>query len=152
MPLVLLLLLLIVVPLIEIYILIEVGKVIGALSTVGLCVLTAVIGGLLLRQQGLETLRRARVNLERGAVPAVEMFEGLALAVGGVMLLTPGFATDVVGFACLIPFSRRLIVHAIMRRVHVRYGPVEGRAHRRPPRGQDAIEGEFERRDGDDVR
>ncbi|WP_290652647.1 FxsA family protein [Aquisalimonas sp.] len=148
----LLLLLLIVVPLVEIFILIEVGSVIGALSTIGLCVLTAVIGGLLLRQQGLDTLQRARVNLDRGAVPALELFEGLVLAVGGVMLLTPGFATDVVGFACLIPATRRGLVHAVMRRVHVHYGPVEGQAHRRPPAGQDAIEGEFQRRDSDDAK
>lgn len=145
-----LLLLLIIIPLVEIFILIEVGKVVGALSTIGLCVLTAVIGGVLLRQQGLETLRRARVNIDRGTVPAVEMFEGMALAVGGVMLLTPGFATDLIGFACLIPFTRRLVVHALMRRVHVQYGPIHGQANRRPPSGQDAIEGEFERRDRDD--
>ncbi|MFV8836629.1 FxsA family protein [Aquisalimonas sp.] len=144
-----LLLLLIIVPLVEIFILIEVGKVVGALSTIGLCVLTAVIGGLLLRQQGMETLRRARTNMDRGTVPAVEMFEGMALAVGGVMLLTPGFATDLIGFACLIPFTRRLVVHALMRRVHVQYGPIDGQARRRPPSGQDAIEGEFERRDQD---
>ncbi|SEP04187.1 FxsA family protein [Aquisalimonas asiatica] len=142
-----LLLLLIIVPLVEIFILIEVGKVVGALATIGLCVLTAVIGGLLLRQQGVETLRRARANLDRGTVPAVEMFEGMALAVGGVMLLTPGFATDVIGFACLIPFTRRMVVHALLRRVHVQYGPIDGQASRRPPSGQDAIEGEFERRD-----
>lgn len=145
-----LLLLLIIVPLVEIFILIEVGKVVGALSTIGLCVLTAVIGAALLRQQGVATLQRARVNLDRGTVPAVELFEGLALAVGGVMLLTPGFATDAIGFACLIPFTRRLVVHALMKRVHVQYGPVEGQASRRPPTGQDAIEGEFERRDHDD--
>lgn len=148
----LLLLLLIVVPLVEIFILIEIGQVIGALSTIGLCVLTAVIGGFLLRQQGLETLQRARVNLDHGAVPALELFEGLALAVGGVMLLTPGFATDVAGFACLIPVTRRALVHAVMRRVHVHYGPVEGQAQRRPPTGQDAIEGEFQRRDSDDAK
>lgn len=146
-----LLLLLIVVPLVELYILIEVGQVIGALATIGLCVLTAVIGGMLLRQQGFETLQRARANLDRGAVPAMEMFEGMALAIGGVMLLTPGFATDVIGFACLIPATRRLIVHAMLRRVHVQYGPVDGAASRqRSSSGRDAIEGEYQRRDRDD--
>ena len=145
-----LLLLLIVVPLVELFILIEVGQVIGALATIGLCVLTAVIGGALLRQQGLQTLQRARVNLDRGAVPAVEMLEGLALGAGGIMLLTPGFATDVIGFACLIPVTRRLIIHALMRRVHVRYGPVEGQPSRRSPDGREAIEGEYRRNDPPD--
>ncbi len=148
-PLLILLLLLIIVPLVEIYILIEVGQAIGALSTIGLCVLTAVIGGLLLRQQGVETLRRAQLNLDRGAVPAVEMFEGLALGLGGVLLLTPGFATDLIGFACLIPFTRRLLIHVLMRRVHVQYGPIEGQTRRPPPEGQDAIEGEYRRNDPD---
>lgn len=145
-----LLLLLIVVPLVEIFILIEVGQVIGALATIGLCILTAVVGGLLLRQQGIETLRRARMNLDRGEVPALEMFEGMALAVGGVMLLTPGFATDAIGFACLIPVTRQLIVRLLMRRVHVTYGPIQGEAQRRQPRDQDAIEGEYDRQDRKD--
>lgn len=147
-----LLLLLIVVPLVELFILIEVGQVIGALATIGLCVLTAVIGGALLRHQGLQTLQRARLNLDRGAVPAVEMFEGLALGVGGIMLLTPGFATDVIGFACLIPGTRRLMIHALMRRVHVQYGPVQGHASDRPAQGRDAIEGEYRRSDPPEQR
>lgn len=143
-------LLFLVVPLVEIYLLIEVGQVIGALPTVGLCVLTAVVGGALLRYQGFQTMMRAQQNLQRGQLPAIEMFEGVALAIGGALLLTPGFATDVVGFLCLIPWSRRAMIRAAMRRMQVTYGPPPGGPGTGPtagPRGRSTIEGEFERRD-----
>lgn len=136
------------IPLVEIYLLIQVGHVIGALPTIALCVLTAIIGGSLLRQQGFETLQRARSNLDRGQVPAMELFEGVALAVGGALLLTPGFATDAVGFACLIPFTRRYLIRAALKRVNVTYGPAGG-GGAAPPGRHDVIEGEFRRRDRD---
>jgi len=140
------------VPLVEIYLLIEVGQVIGALPTIGLCVLTAAIGGALLRQQGLDTLARARRNLDQGHVPALELFEAVALAVGGALLLTPGFATDVIGFACLLPPTRRLLVQLALRRVNVVYGPASGPGGRGGQHRDEAgrtIEGEYQRRDRD---
>lgn len=142
------LLLFLLVPLVEIYILIEVGQVIGALPTIGLCVLTAVIGAALLRVQGFQTLHRAQENLARGEIPAIEMFEGVALGFGGALLLTPGFATDTVGFLCLIPWTRRWLIRAALRRLDVYYGPPGG------PGGPSAgrrytIEGDFRRRDDD---
>ncbi|MCS4505953.1 hypothetical protein KBTX_00614 [wastewater metagenome] len=146
----LILLLFIGAPLMELYVLIEVGSAIGALPTIALCLLTAAAGTALLRQQGLETLTRARANMNRGSVPAIELFEGVALALGGVLLLTPGFITDVFGFACLIPWTRRFLIRWVLRHVHVSYGPPPGngpgggygqRGHR------DVIEGEFQRRD-----
>jgi len=133
------------VPLLELYVLMQVGEVIGALPTIGLCILTALLGAALLKHQGLQTLTRARANLDRGAVPALELFEALALALGGVLLMTPGLVTDVIGFACLIPYSRQWIVNGVLRRAHVRYGPVHGQQG--PPAANDAIEGEYERRD-----
>ncbi len=96
-----------VVPVLEMWLLITIGQMIGALPTIGLVLLTAVIGVQLLRFQGISTLLRAQERLSTGNVPALEMVEGLALAVGGALLLTPGFATDAFGFACLIPASRR---------------------------------------------
>lgn len=111
------------VPLIELYILIQVGTVIGALSTILLCVLTAVLGAGLIRIQGLQTMMRARRNLERGEAPALEMFEGVGLALAGVMLLTPGFATDLLGFALLVPPLRRWMVLATLKRMHVVQAP-----------------------------
>lgn len=150
MPLLILLAVLVVVPLAEIYILIKVGGQIGALSTIALCLLTAAIGAALLQRQGLQTMQRARDNLDRGRLPAMEMLEGVALAVGGVLLLTPGFVTDAIGFACLIPFTRRLLVLGLLRRVRVVHGPIQGQS--RPEQGSETdgrptIEGEFKRRD-----
>ena len=98
------------VPIIEMLILIEVGSLIGTLPTIGLVLLTAVIGLHLLRQQGLSTLLRANQKLAEGGIPAEEVLEGLLLAIGGALLLTPGFFTDSIGFACLLPFTRRAIV------------------------------------------
>ncbi|MGI9288872.1 MAG: FxsA family protein [Pseudomonadales bacterium] len=96
-----------IVPIAEMWILIEVGQWLGALPTIALVMLTAVIGISLLRWQGLSTLTRAQQRMQNGQMPAQEMIEGLALAIGGALLLTPGFMTDAFGFACLIPASRR---------------------------------------------
>jgi len=111
-------------PLTEIYILIQVGSAIGALSTVGLCVLTAALGTLLLREQGIQTLQRVQAKLDRGEMPAVDVIEGLILLVAGILLLTPGFVTDIAGFLCLIPAFRtgvagRLLIR-LMQRVRTR--------------------------------
>ncbi len=106
----------IVVPLVELYLIIEVGSVIGALWTVLLVVLTAVIGVTLLRIQGFNTLNRARQNMEAGTLPAMEMMEGMVLAIGGALLITPGFITDTLGFLCLIPVTRRAMIRYLMRR------------------------------------
>lgn len=97
----------IIVPIAEMWILLEVGERLGALPTILLVMLTAAIGIALLRRQGVSTLARAQQRMQDGQMPAQEMIEGIALAVGGALLLTPGFMTDALGFACLIPASRR---------------------------------------------
>ena len=97
------------VPLVEIYFLIQVGQEIGALSTVLLCILTAALGAILLRIQGMLTLLRAREKLRQGEIPADNLLEGLILLIAGVLLLTPGFVTDVIGFLCLVPSLRSLL-------------------------------------------
>lgn len=135
------------VPLAEIYLLIEVGQAIGALPTIGLCVLTAIIGGGLLRHQGLATLQRARDNLDQGKAPALELLEGAALVVGGALLMTPGFATDALGFACLLPPTRRAIVRSVLARAHVTYGPAgESTPGGSGGDGHYTIEGQYRRR------
>ena len=116
-PFAILLMLFIGVPLAEIYLLIKVGGWIGAGWTVFLVLATAVIGTALLRQQGLSTLFRARQTLDAGGVPALELLEGLMLAIGGALLLTPGFITDTFGLACLLPPSRLLMVRAVLARL-----------------------------------
>lgn len=109
-------LLFLVVPIIEMYVLIEVGGLIGPWPTIGLVALTAMIGVALLRQQGFSTLMRGRARLNAGELPAREMLEGLLLAVGGALLLTPGFITDSLGFLLLLPPTRWFVVRALLRR------------------------------------
>ena len=92
------------VPIVEMLVLIEVGQQIGALWTIALVLLTAFIGINLLRHQGLATLSRANWRIKSGELPAQEILEGILLAVGGALLLTPGFVTDTIGFLLLIPF------------------------------------------------
>lgn len=156
----LLFLLFLVMPIVEMYVLIRVGQWIGAWPTIGLVALTAVIGVSLLRQQGFSTLMRVRRKLDAGELPAQEMLEGIVLAVGGALLLTPGFVTDAFGFACLLPATRRGLVRAMLRRgvvqmagVHASggFGPESasgaGPEVRRTRDGHNVIEGEWERRD-----
>ena len=109
-----------VVPLVEIWLLIEVGSVIGAIWTVMLVVLTAMIGAALVRAQGLATLSRSQAQLRAGELPALEMFEGVALIVAGALLLTPGFFTDIVGFTLLMPPLRRRLIRTVMERRFIR--------------------------------
>jgi len=112
------LLLFITIPIVEMFILIEVGGLIGALPTIGLVVLTATLGVWLLRLEGIATLNNVRTKLENGAMPEVELLEGIMLLIGGALLLTPGFVTDAIGFTCLLPFLRRPIALAIITRIH----------------------------------
>lgn len=112
-------LLFIIVPIIEITLLIQVGALIGAWYTVGLVLLSAFIGVNMLRRQSLSTLSRAQQRLNTGELPGQEMAEGIVIAVGGALLVTPGFVTDVIGFSCLIPASRRAFVKAVSSRFQV---------------------------------
>jgi UPF0716 protein FxsA len=110
------LILFLVVPIAEIYLLIKVGSVIGAIPTILIILATAIIGAGLLRQQGLSTLSRFQNNLASGTLPAQEMIEGILLAVGGALLMTPGFVTDAMGFFCLIPVTRKSLANYIIKR------------------------------------
>lgn len=107
----------IIMPIAEMAVLIQVGSAIGVFNTIGFVLLTAVIGAWLLRQQGLATLLKANQRLNSGELPAKEVAEGLILAVGGVLLLTPGFITDTVGFLCLLPFSRHWLSALALKRM-----------------------------------
>ncbi|MDD9822809.1 MAG: FxsA family protein [Gammaproteobacteria bacterium] len=102
------------VPLAEIYLLISVGGAIGVGWTIALVVFTALAGAALVRAQGFATLARARAQLARGQPPALEMLEGLLLFAAGALLLTPGFFTDAVGFALLLPPLRRGLIGRVL--------------------------------------
>ena len=102
------------IPLIEIAILIEIGKVVGATYTIMLVIGTAALGAALLRQQGLSTIKKVQRNMNQGSLPAIELIEGLMLLVASALLLTPGFFTDIFGFLALIPTLRRRIVQTFL--------------------------------------
>jgi len=104
------------VPIIEIYLLIQVGEVIGAGWTIFAVVATAVIGAALLRHQGLATLYSAQDKMAHGELPATAMIEGVMLLLAGALLLTPGFFTDTIGFLVLIPVLRRKFAQFILGR------------------------------------
>ena len=114
-----LLLLFIVMPIIEMWLLITVGTQIGALATIGLVLFTAVLGAGLLRQQGFATLWRGQQKLQDGQLPATELAEGFILAVAGALLLTPGFFTDALGFAGLVPALRLWVAKRVISRMVV---------------------------------
>ena len=123
------LLLFMLIPIVETWILIEVGGWIGALPTIGLVVLTATIGLSLLKQQGLSTLMRARRKMDEGAIPASELVSGVMIAVGGALLLTPGFVTDALGFALLIQQTRQWLLFKLIDRYRDKI-VIEGEFHR----------------------
>ena len=153
-------------PILEIGVLIRVGGWLGLWPTLVIVILTAVLGTWMLRQQSTATLQVAQNRLQAGELPAQQIFEGLLLLVGGVLLVTPGFVTDAFGFVCLIPWSRRWLAGQIASRTKngtifmsgstmggsFRSGPsansrgnpfAAGPTSRQKPSTDDAIEGEY---------
>ncbi len=108
-----LILIFIVVPLIEILLLIEIGSRIGALNTIFIIVLTGILGASLMRHQGFTIIRNIQRDLSQGRMPTGELINGTLVLVGGIVLLTPGFFTDAVGFVLLLPATRALILKKI---------------------------------------
>lgn len=108
-----LILIFIVVPLIEILLLIEIGSRIGALNTIFIIVLTGILGASLMRHQGFTIIRNIQRDLSQGRMPTGELINGALVLVGGIVLLTPGFFTDAVGFVLLLPPTRALILKKI---------------------------------------
>ena len=120
-----LLILFLTVPLVEIAILIKIGKVIGAGYTIALVIGTAILGAALLRTQGISTLAKVQKNINRGQLPATELIEGLILLISGVFLLTPGFFTDMFGVLALVPILRQRLaqtffVNFIQNRINIK--------------------------------
>ncbi len=144
----LLFLLLLLLPVVEIYLLIQVGGVIGAIPTIALVVFTAVLGTLLLRHQGLAVLNRVQAMVQRGETPTVAMLEGLVILVSGLLLLLPGFFTDVLGLLGLVPPLRQALIVAVLRRGFPRppSGPASGPTPGRRS-GPATLEGQYTRED-----
>jgi UPF0716 protein FxsA len=105
----------IIVPILEMYMLIEIGRWVGALPTIGLVVLTGLVGVSLARAQGFAVLSRLRKNLDSGIAPTDELLSGVIILGGALLLLTPGLITDTIGFILLIPYSRSYLVTFLKR-------------------------------------
>jgi UPF0716 protein FxsA len=97
------------IPVVELYILIEVGKKIGSLTTIGIIILTGILGTYLIKSQGFMILRKIQNDLNEGIMPGDNLIQGAIILLGGVLLLTPGFITDITGFILLIPAGRKIV-------------------------------------------
>ncbi|SEI73087.1 UPF0716 protein FxsA [Azotobacter beijerinckii] len=143
-------------PLLELAVMIKVGSAIGVLPTLLLIVLGVLVGGLVLRVAGVATAWRARERLARGELPEQEMLEGLLIAIGGGLLLLPGFVSDLLAVPCLLPFTRRLLLARLRRRAEEQalrqrafFDDLAARSEQSRPDASrpNVIEGEYERRD-----
>ncbi|MCG6976140.1 MAG: FxsA family protein [Acidiferrobacterales bacterium] len=129
------------VPIVEIWLLIQIGSVIGVGWTILVVIGTAIAGAWLVRSQGLAILKRIQQETALGRVPTMDMLEGLMLLVAGAVLLTPGFFTDAIGFALLIPPVRAMISRYIVRR-----GTIHMAARGHTPGNQSqVIDGDYRR-------
>ena len=145
-----LVILFIAIPIIEMWLLIVVGQHLGASLTIIMVVFTAVIGLHGLRSQGLSTLKRLQDKLSSQQLPAKEIVEGVILAIGCAFLLTPGFITDILGFSCLLPFTRKLWLKLLFTWFQFRLSPLHqapfepsGFDRSGPSVSGDTIEGEY---------
>ena len=134
----LVLILLISIPLVEIYLFIKVGSYIGAFNTISLILFTAIIGVIYARYEGFNTLKSGVSQLIKNQLPVYEIISGAALAFAALLLILPGFATDLIGFLLIFPFTRKLL----FRKVTNNYSDQNNKK-------QDFINGEFEDIDDD---
>ena len=105
------------IPLVEIYLLIKLGQNFGAITSILLVIFTGILGAYLARMEGLRTLFRIKETMGEGRMPGEELLDALLIAIAGLVLITPGFITDVVGFLLLIPFTRMLAKNWLKERM-----------------------------------
>lgn len=110
-----LLILFIFVPIVEIYVLLEAGELIGLWPTIGLILLTGIAGAYLARVQGSDTAKKIQMALQKGEMPTEELLDGAMILAGGITLLTPGFCTDLIGFSLLLPTTRNFIKDVVRK-------------------------------------
>ena len=132
------LLLIIAVPTVEIFLMIKIGQNIGALSTITLIFLTAIIGMYFARLEGINTLKSGINNLYKNKIPIYEMISGASIAFGAMLLIIPGFMTDFLGFLLLIPYTRKKLINSYIKKERE---PVNER--------KDYIDGEILKKDRD---
>ena len=129
------------VPVIEIYLLIKIGSEIGAITTIFLIFITAILGIYYAKYEGLNTLRSGFNQLKRNETPTYEMLSGAAIAFAAVLLIIPGFATDLIGFLLIFPLTRKFIFNGLFKK----FNTVNTRKN-------DFIDGEYEDLDEKDDR
>jgi UPF0716 protein FxsA len=105
-----------VVPLVELYVIIQVGHAIGALNTVGILLLDSLFGGWLMKREGLAVIRRLQAKLQEGQIPGRDVVDAFLILFGGALMLAPGFLTDIVGIALLLPPVRAVVRRVLARR------------------------------------
>ena len=110
-----------IIPVVEIYLLIQIGTIFGALTSIALVIVTGFLGAYLARIQGLQTLFRIQESLREGQMPSRELLDALLIGIAGLVLLTPGFLTDAFGFLLLIPTTRTAIKQWLHRQIEFRY-------------------------------
>ena len=110
-----------IIPVVEIYLLIEIGSVFGVFTSIALVVFTGFLGAYLARIQGLQTLFRIQESLREGRMPSAELLDALLIGIAGLVLLTPGFLTDTVGFVLLIPSTRNAIKAWLQSKIKTQY-------------------------------
>tara|TARA_Y100000389_G_scaffold89847_1_gene86337 strand:+ start:191 stop:616 length:426 start_codon:yes stop_codon:yes gene_type:complete len=131
----------ILVPILEIYLFIKIGAQIGAFNTILLIFTTAITGVFYARYEGLNTLRSGFAQLIKNETPAYEIISGAAIAFGALLLIIPGFATDVIGFLIIFPFTRKII-----------FGKISSKIKKKKSEKNHFIDGEFEDIENDDDR
>ena len=132
------------IPVIEIYLLIKIGSQIGAITTILLIFTTAIVGIYYAKYEGLNTLKSGFAQLSKNEMPTYEMISGAAIALAALLLIIPGFATDVLGFLIIFPITRRLIFGKFITKLKSNKKKYEGK--------KDFIDGEFEDIENDDDR
>ena len=128
-----LILLIILIPIIEIYLFIKIGSQIGAITTILLIISTAIIGVYYAKYEGLNTLKSGFIQLSKNKTPAYEVLSGAAIAIAALLLIIPGFATDVIGFLIIFPITRKLLFSKFIKKIN-----------KKSREKKDFIEGEFE--------
>ena len=131
----------ILIPILEIYLFIKIGSQIGAFNTIFLIFLTAIIGIYYARYEGLNTFRSGFLQIVKNEVPAYEIISGAAIAFGAILLIIPGFATDILGFLLIFPFTRKLV-----------FGSLSKKFKKHETKKNNFIDGEFEDIEEDDDR
>ena len=137
-------------PLAEIATFIQVGEIIGTPSTLLMCLITAVIGGYFVRQQGIQTLFKAQNHMRSGQMPVQEMFDGVCLIATGAMMITPGFVTDTIGFLLLIPAVRIILKGFLVRTGRFSMHSNFSSSHHQSYEDSSVIDGDFEHIQEDD--